>query len=107
MRVRRACCAVDLAGALVGELSRGCQSIDSPALPATISAAFGVSRWQWMSIVNHLPRACAGPGKRPGICAPWRQACEQHPFFSCRFVHPSGRLRAARGCWPNRRGVAI
>src|SRR5215470_3787360 len=22
-----------------------------------------------MSIVNHLPRACAGPGKRPGILA--------------------------------------
>src|SRR5262245_17831506 len=23
-----------------------------------------------MSTVNHLPRACAGPGKRPGIAAP-------------------------------------
>src|SRR5439155_5149659 len=36
----------------------------------TISSALAVSRWQWMSIVNHLPRACTGPGKRPGICAP-------------------------------------
>ena len=26
--------------------------------------------WQWMSRVNHLPRACAGPGKRPGMRAP-------------------------------------
>src|SRR5690242_13796880 len=23
-----------------------------------------------MSTVNHLPRACSGPGKRPGISAP-------------------------------------
>src|SRR5438105_3895846 len=36
----------------------------------TISSALVVNRWQWMSIVNHLPRACTGPGKRPGICAP-------------------------------------
>ncbi len=23
-----------------------------------------------MSMVNHFPRACTGPGNRPGICAP-------------------------------------
>src|SRR5882672_4958611 len=26
-----------------------------------------------MSTVNHLPRACTGPGNRPGICAPGGQ----------------------------------
>ena len=40
MRVRSRLLAVDLAGALVGEAWRGCQSIGRPA-PATISSAFG------------------------------------------------------------------
>src|SRR5205807_8505893 len=43
---------------------------DTASLPATIAAALSLRRWQWMSIVNHLPRACAGPGKRPGIGVP-------------------------------------
>src|SRR5256885_11053570 len=43
---------------------------DTASLPATIAAALSLRAWQWMSIVNHLPRACTGPGKRPGISAP-------------------------------------
>src|SRR5207302_10349565 len=34
------------------------------------SAALALRTWQWMSRVNHLPRGCAGPGKRPGIRVP-------------------------------------
>ena len=34
--------------------------------------------WQWMSIVNHLPRACAGPRKTAGDPRAFGQAGEQH-----------------------------
>src|SRR5438874_4514765 len=40
------------------------------SLPSTISVALVLRMWQWMSSVNHLPRACAGPGKCPGIGVP-------------------------------------
>src|SRR5215471_18180671 len=38
---------------------------ETAELPSTIAAAFSQRTWQWMSIVNHLPRAWTGPGKRP------------------------------------------
>src|SRR5258706_11382162 len=69
IRVRRPCSRLTSRVRSLANWWRGCQSIVRPA-PAIISSAFCVSRWQWMSIVNHLPRACSGPGKRPGICAP-------------------------------------
>src|SRR5882672_6498916 len=42
---------------------------DTASLPATIAVALSLRMWQWMSTANHLPRACAGPGNRPGIPA--------------------------------------
>src|SRR5712691_6770660 len=43
---------------------------ETSAWPSTSAAALSLRTWQWMSAVNHLPRACAGPGKRPGMYAP-------------------------------------
>ena len=51
---------------------------ETASLPSTIAAALRLVTWQWMSRVNHLPRACAGPGKRPGIGVTFRQTAEQH-----------------------------
>src|SRR5580704_8791615 len=67
--LRRACSRLTSRVCSLANWWRGCQSMVSPA-PVTISSAFGVSRWQWMSMVNHLPRAWIGPGNRPGIGAP-------------------------------------
>src|SRR5216683_1981306 len=43
---------------------------ETSSWPSTREAALSLRTWQWMSTVYHLPRACAGPGKRPGIRAP-------------------------------------
>src|SRR5215472_966449 len=67
-RLRSACWRLTSRVHSLAYSSRGCRV--AVGWPATISAALGVSTWQWMSMVNHLPRACAGPGKRPGISAP-------------------------------------
>src|SRR6201987_6048364 len=68
IRLRSACSRLTCRVRWLAYSSRGWRV--AAAWPATISAAFGVSTWQWMSTVNHLPRACTGPGKRPGISAP-------------------------------------
>src|SRR5438270_305039 len=63
----------------------------------TISSALVVSRWQWMSIVNHLPRACTGPGKRPGICAPSGRQVNSIASPSSGFAHPTHLAPGRRG----------
>src|SRR5579884_66788 len=65
--VRSVCSRLTARVRALAKISRGWRTA---CWPATISAAFSLSTWQWMSTVNHLPRAWAGPGKRPGIGVP-------------------------------------
>src|SRR5260221_388651 len=97
MRVRSACSRLTWRGRSLANWGRGCQSMLRPAL-LTISSACTVKRWQWMSTGNHFPRACAGPGKRPGICAPSGRHVNSILSFSPGLSpNSSGRLRRVAG----------
>src|SRR5580692_8050272 len=101
IRLRSACSRLTCRVRWLAYSSRGWRV--AAAWPATISTAFGVSTWQWMSTVNHFPRACAGPGKRPGIAAPGGRHLNSISGFSLRFEHFRLFLARLRG---KRRGTA-